>query len=127
MSDSQVIENYLKHMNILLYQNPVLKDFDTVLTYYYKQNKIDMADYTAKRVGIIQLYRGKYDDAIKYLTETYRSNPKDPKVLYNLSLAYSKKKDFKNAFDMINKCLIINSKYPEADKLRRQILDEEKK
>ena len=120
------IENYLKHMNVLLYQYPVLKDFNTVLTYYYHQNKIDMADYTSKRVGIIQLYRGKYDDAIKYLTETYKSDPKDPMVLYNLSLAYSKKKDFKSALAMINKCLIMNPKYPEANKLKQQILNQVK-
>ncbi len=119
------IENYLKHMNILLYQYPVLKDFNTVLTYYYNQNKIDMNDYTAKRVGIIQLCRGKYDDAIKYLTESYKLNPNDPLILYNLALAYSKKKDFKTALSIINQCLIANSKYPEANNLKRQILNQQ--
>ena len=118
------IENYLKHMNILLYQYPVLKDFNTVLTYYYNQNKIDMNDYTAKRVGIIQLCRGKYDDAIKYLTESYKANPNDPLLLYNLSLAFSKKKDFKTALAIINKCLIMNPNYPEANNLKRQILNQ---
>jgi lysophospholipase L1-like esterase len=118
------INNYLKHINILLYQYPILKNFNYLLTYFYKKNKIDLADYTSKRVGIIQLYRGEYNDAIKYLTETYKSDPKDPMVLYNLSLAYSKKKDFKSALEIINKCLILNPKYPGANDLRRQVLSQ---
>ncbi len=72
------IKNYLKHINILLYQYPALKDFNTLITYFYHKNKIDISDYTSKRLGIIQLYRGKYDDAVKQLTEAYNFNPKDP-------------------------------------------------
>lgn len=117
------IRDYLKHINILLYQYPALKDFNTLITYFYYKNKIDLSDYTSKRVGIIQLYRGKYDDAVKQLTEAYNSNPKDPSVLYNLSLAYSKKEDFKAALDIINKCLIANPIYPEANNLKQQILN----
>ena len=117
------IKNYLKHINVLLYQYPVLKDFNTLITYFYNKNKMDLADYTAKRVGIIELYRGKPDDAIKYLTEASKSNPKDPLVLYNLSLAYSKKEDFKTALASINKCLIADPNYPEANNLRQQILN----
>ncbi len=117
------IEDYLKHINVLLYQYPALKDFNTLVTYFYYKHKIDMSDYSSKRVGIIQLYRGKYDDAIKYLTEAYKSTPDDPAVLYNLSLAYSKKKDFKMAFDIINKCLIVNPNYPGANNLKQQILN----
>ncbi len=116
------IRDYLKHINILLYQYPALKDFNTLITYFYYRNKIDMSDYTSKRVGIIQLYRGKYDDAVKELTEACNSNRKDPTVLYNLSLAYSKMKDFKAALDIINKCLAMNPNYPEANILKGQIL-----
>jgi tetratricopeptide (TPR) repeat protein len=73
---------------------------------------------------MIQLYRGKFDDAIKYLIETYKSDPKDPVVLYNLSLAYTKKKDFKTALDMINKCLILNPNYLAANELKSRLLSE---
>jgi tetratricopeptide (TPR) repeat protein len=117
------IEDYLKHINILLYQYPALKDFNTLVTYFYYKHKIDMSDYTSKRVGIIQLKRGQYDDAIKYLTEAYKSTPHDPVVLYNLSMAYSKKKDFKRALTIINECLIADSHYPGVKDLRHQILD----
>jgi lysophospholipase L1-like esterase len=121
------IENYLKHMNVLIYQYPILGNFNSVLTYFYHKNKIDLSDYTAKRVGIIALYRGLFDDAIKYLIESYKSNPKDPLVLYNLSLAFLKKKDFKAALTIINKCLIVNPNYAEANNLKRQIMNQSKR
>jgi len=117
------IKNYLKHINLLLYQYPALKDFHTLLTYFYYKNKMDLSDYTSKRVGIIQLNMGEYDDAIKYLTEAYKSTPSDPTVLYNLSLAYSKRKDFKRALAIINECLIADSNYPGAKDLKHQILN----
>ncbi len=116
------IEDYLKHINALLYQYPALKDFNTLITYFYHKGKIDLSDYTPKRVGIIQLKRGQYDDAIKYLTEAYSSNPNDPTVLYNLSLAYSKKDKFNLALEIITKCLTVKPNYPEANNLKRQIV-----
>lgn len=121
------IKNYLQHINVLLYQYPILKDYNTLFTYFYNENKIDMADYNSKRVGIIQLHRGLYDDAIKYLTEANKLNPEDPLVMYNLSLAYSKKEDFNTALTIINECLIVNPKYPEAINLKQQMLSELKK
>lgn len=117
------IKEYLKHINLLLYQYPALKDFNTLITYFYYKNKIDMSDYTPTRVGMIQLNMGKYDDAIKYLTEAYKSTPHDPTVLYNLSLAYSKRKDFKRALTIINECLIADSNYPGVKDLKHQILN----
>jgi lysophospholipase L1-like esterase len=117
------IKNYLKHINLLLYQYPALKDFNTLITYFYHKNKIDLTDYTSKRVGIIQLCRGEYDDAIKYLTEAHKSSPHDPTVLYNLALAYSKRNDFKTALAIINECLIADSNYPGAKDLKHQILN----
>jgi tetratricopeptide (TPR) repeat protein len=116
------IQNYLIHINILLYQYPALKDFNTLITYFYYKNKVNMSDYTPKRVGLIQLHRAQYDDAIKYLNEAYKSDPKDPSVLYNLSLAYSKKKDYKTALTMINGCLFAKPNYPGARSLKQQIV-----
>jgi tetratricopeptide (TPR) repeat protein len=115
------IKKYLEYINALLYQYPILKDYNSLITYFYYRNELDLSDYNAKRVGIIQLHREKFDDAIKYLREAYNSNPKDPLVLYNLSLAYSKKKDLKTAQTIINKCLNVNPNYPGANNLKRQI------
>lgn len=117
------LKNYLSHINILLYQYPALKDFRTLITYFYNKGKVDMSDYTSKRIGIIQLYRGEYDDAIKYLTEEYSSNPLDPTVLYNLSVAYSNKKNFELALVIITKCLTVQPNYPGANNLKQQIVN----
>ncbi len=120
------IKDYLRHMNILMYQYPALKNLNTLVTYFYHRNEIDLSDYTPKRFGMIQLYRGKYDDALKYLTKAYSADPNDPMVLYNLSLAYSKKQNYKIALEAINKCLKVDPKYPEAIYLKRQILNQDR-
>ena len=117
------INNYVKHIDVLLYQYPALKDFHTLLTYFYYRQKMNLSDYTSKRVGIIQLKMGDYDDAIKYLTEAYKSAPHDPTVLYSLSLAYSKKNDFKRALAIIDECVIADPLYPGVKDLKRQILN----
>ncbi len=117
------IKEYLKYMNVLIYQYPALKDLDGAIRYFYEKNKLDLADYTPKRDGIMALYIGNFNNAIKYLTEAYQSDPKDQSVLYNLSLAYFKKADFKSALAMINKCLTLKSDYTEANNLKREILN----
>jgi lysophospholipase L1-like esterase len=118
------LKEYLQYINVLIYQYPSLRDLDGVLKYFYERNKLDLTDYTPKRNGLMALYIGNFDNAIRHLTKAYKSNPKDPLVLYNLSLAYSKKKDFKTALTMINECLKANSNYPDADNLKQQILNQ---
>ena len=118
------LKDYLKYMNVLIYQYPNLRDLDGALKFFYGQHKIDLADYTPKRNGLMALYIGNFDNAIRHLTEAYKSSPEDPIVLYNLSLAYSKKKDFETALTFINQCLIVNPKYPEANNLKQQILNQ---
>jgi lysophospholipase L1-like esterase len=116
------VKEYLKYMNVLIYQYPNLRDLDFTLQYFYEKHKIDLADYTPKRNGLMALYIGNFDNAIRHLTEAYKLNSKDPLVLYNLSLAYSKKKDFKTALTIINECLFAKPNYPEANNLKQQIL-----
>jgi tetratricopeptide (TPR) repeat protein len=116
------VKEYLKYINVLIYRYPSLRDLDFTLNYYYEKHKIDLADYTPKRNGLMALYIGNFDNAIRHLTEAHNSNPKDPLVLYNLSLAYSKKKDFKTALTMINECLFAKPNYPEANNLKQQIV-----
>ena len=64
----------------------------------------------------------KFDESIKYLTDAYNYNSNDPSVIYNLSVAFLKKSDFKSALKMINKCLAVDAKYAEALKLKREII-----
>jgi lysophospholipase L1-like esterase len=117
------IKEYLYYMNVMIYQYPSLRDLDGALRYFYEKKELDLADYTPTRKGLMALYIGKFDNAIKYLTEANSSDPKNPTVLYNLSLAYSKKKDFKRALAIINKCLVVKPHYLEAVNLKQQILN----
>ena len=117
------IKNYLKYMDVLIYQYPELKDLRTALKYFYQQRKIDPRDYTIKRLGIISLMNGNYNDAISNLTECYKSNPKDAMVLFNLAKAYSETKDFNKSVNYIKECLKIKPDYPGANELKMQISD----
>jgi tetratricopeptide (TPR) repeat protein len=117
------LKNYLKYMNVLIYQYPNLRDLDGALKFFYEQHKIDLNDYTPKRNGLVALYIGNYDNAIRHLTEAKKLNPSDPTVIYNLSLAYTQKKDFQTALRLINQCVFINPKHQEANNLKRQILN----
>ena len=118
------IKEYLKYINVMIYQYPGLKDLDNILKYYYERKQLDLADYTPKRNGLLALYIGNFDNAIRHLTQAFKSTPKDPLVLYNLSLAYSKKKDFKTALTFINECLLAKPNYPDANSLKQQILNQ---
>ena len=117
------IKNYLKYMNVMIYQYPELKDLRTALKYFYQRKKIDPRDFTVKRLGIIALMNGNYDDAISNLTECYKSDPKDAMVLFNLAKAYYGKKEFYKSKSYINECIKIKPDYPGADKLKLQISD----
>ena len=121
------LKEYLNYINVMIYQYPGLKDLDSILKYFYERHKLNLADYTPKRNGLLALYIGNYVNAIRYLTEANKSNLKDPLVLYNLSLAYSKKKDFNSALTFINECLNVNPNYPEANNLKQQLLIQLKK
>ena len=115
--------DYLKYMNVLIYQYPSLRDLDGALRFFFAQHKIDLKDYTPKRNGLLALYIGNFDNAVRHLTEAYKSGPEDSVVLYNLSLAYAKKEEFKTALKFINQCLTANPNFAEANNLKRQILN----
>ena len=121
------LKEYLNYINVMIYQYPGLKDLDSILKYFYERHKLNLADYTPKRNGLLALYIGNFNNAIGFLTKAYNSDPKDTLVLYNLSLAYSKKKDFNSALTFINECLNVNPNYPEANNLKQQLLIQLKK
>lgn len=118
------LKEYLKYMNVLIYQYPSLRDLDGALKFFHEQRKINLADYTPKRNGLLALYIGNFDNAIRYLSEAYKLNPGDPLVLFNLSLAYLNKNNYDSALTFINKCLDSNPDYPEAQSLKKRILNE---
>jgi tetratricopeptide (TPR) repeat protein len=117
------IDEYLKYMNVLIYQYPSLKNLNSAIRYFYERNEIDPRDYTMKRIGIISLYNKNYKEAINNLSEYYKSNPSDTKVLFSLAESYYRVKDFDKALNLINECLKIDPAYPFGGKLRREIQD----
>ena len=129
------IGGYLKHMDILIYQYPIVVEYydqvsltllqmqlyDTALKYLSARYNIEPNDYSAKWLGNIALYKGNIDEAINYLNKSYELNSKDAQVLYNLSGAYSQKKAYEAALNTINKCLSIDPNYPQANNLKQQL------
>ena len=129
------VGGYLRHMDILLYQYPIvveyydqvsltlmqMKLYDTTLKYLNARYKIEPNDYSAKWLGNIALFKGNVDKAIKYLTKSYELNSTDAQVLYNLAGAYYQKKMYDAALNTINKCLSIEPNYPQANILKQQL------
>ena len=119
------IKNYLSYMNALIYQYPGLVDISTAVKYFYGLNKINPADYTTKRLGLIALYNNQYDDAIRYLAESKKAKPSDTQIIYGLALAHLKKKEFKSALNEINNYLKLDPNNTEAKTLKNKILSED--
>ena len=135
------INGFLKHMDIILYQYPIvveyydevalnllkLKLYDKALKYLSARYKIEPSDYSAKWIGNIALYKGDLDVAILYLNKSQQLNSRDAQVLYNLAGAYSKKKEYQLALNTINTCLSVNPNYPQANNLKQQLIQVVKK
>jgi tetratricopeptide (TPR) repeat protein len=61
--------------------------------------------------------------AINYLSKSINYNSSDAQVYYNLAGAYSIKKDYKTALQMVNRCLQIEPNYLMAKDLQQQLLN----
>lgn len=129
------VGGYLKHMDILIYQYPIVVEYydqvslilmqkqlyDTALKYLNARYKIEPNDYSAKWLGNIALFKGNVDEAISYLAKSNELNSTDAQVLYNLAGAYSQKKSYDAALNTINKCLSVAPNYPQANNLKQQL------
>ncbi len=115
------IKDYLKYMNVIIYQYPILKDLDGALRFFYAQNKINLNDYIPRRNGLMALYIGNYGNAIRYLKLAAESEPDNSVILYNLALAFYKKNNFDSATVYLNKCLMLNPHNKEAMELKKLI------
>lgn len=128
--------NSFQHqMDVLISQYPIIVEYyDFVANELLKVQKYEQAyKYVAKRyaikpdaystkwLGIIDLSKNKTDSAIKYLKESIKFNSSDPQVLYNISGAYSYKKEYQKALDAVDKCLAIDPDFPSAADLKNQL------
>lgn len=133
------ISSFLKHMDILMYQYPIVVEYydrtsliliqkqlyDIALKYLSARYKIEQSDYSAKWLGNIALFKGDIDGAINYLTKSSQLNATDAQIFYNLAGAFIKKKDYGSALNNINRCLALNANYPNAGNLKNQLLQAE--
>ncbi|MCW8823402.1 MAG: GDSL-type esterase/lipase family protein, partial [Ignavibacteriaceae bacterium] len=77
------------------------KNYDDAYAYLLKLNNIKKNAYSTKWLGIIDLLNNKVDSAMMYLSESLNYNSSDATVLYNLAGAYSLKKDYQTALQMV--------------------------
>ncbi len=100
-----------------------MKIFDEAYFYLQKLNEINPGAYSTKWLGIIDLLNKKVDSAIGQLLKSINYNSSDAQVYYNLAGAYSIKKDYQTALQMINNCLQIEPNYAMAKGLQQQLLN----
>ena len=100
-----------------------LKKFDDAYYYLQKLNEIKPGAYSTKWLGIIDLLNNKVDPAISYLSKSLSYSSSDAQVYYNLAGAYSIKKDYNTALQMINRCLQIEPNYAMAINLQQQLIN----
>lgn len=99
-----------------------LKMFEDAYPYLLKLHELKPGAYSTKWLGAIDLLNNKVESAIGYLTKSLTYNSSDAQVYYNLAGAYSIKKDYQTALQMINRCLQIEPNYSMARDLRQQLL-----
>ncbi|MFI5236402.1 MAG: tetratricopeptide repeat protein, partial [Ignavibacteriales bacterium] len=97
------------------------KDFEQAYPYLKKLNALKENAFSAKWLGIIDLLNHRVDSAMDYLSSSLNYNSSDSQVLYNLAGAYSIKKDYQQALQMVNRCLQIEPNYAMAKDLQRQL------
>ena len=102
------------------------KKFDEAYYYLRKLNELKTGAYSTKWLGIIDLLNNKVDSAISYLSNSLSYNSSDAQVYYNLAGAYSMKKDYNTALQMINRCLQIEPNYSMAKNLQQQLINASK-
>ncbi len=112
-----MLESYNRKAHKLLLQ----KKYKEAFVYLNSRYMIKPDAFSAKWIGIINLSKNKVPEAIKYLEESLKFNPDDSQVLYNLAGAYSLKKNYKKALELINKSLEIDPDYKEAANLKSQL------
>ena len=100
-----------------------IKNFDEAYYYLQNLNELKPGAYSTKWLGIINLLNNKVDSAIGYLSKSINYNSSDAQVYYNLAGAYSIKKDYQTALQMVNRCLQIEPNYSMAKDLRQQLIN----
>lgn len=129
------VKSFRTEMDALIDIFPIITDYFSVAytqllqakkfedSYYYLKKEYDISPnaFNTKWLGIIDLSQERVDSAIKFLEESLSFNTSDAQVLYNISGAYAKKKEYKKAYNYISKCVNINPGFPGAQVLYSQL------
>ncbi|MDR3668976.1 MAG: tetratricopeptide repeat protein, partial [Ignavibacteriaceae bacterium] len=129
------INSFTGIMNVLISQYPIVteyydytanillekKDYDMAYYYLNKRNEIEPTAYSTKWIGIINLFRNHIDNAEEYLNESLSIDKNDSQVWYNLAGVYVNKNNYSKALEMVNKAISLQSNYPEAIALQKQL------
>lgn len=132
---------FIKQMELLIEQYPMVPDyynmiaeellqlhkFDDVYDFLKRRYPVEPDYFSTKWLGIIELSRSNYIPAIKYLEQSVKLKPNDSQVLYNLSGAYAKNREYKKALNSIQSCLAVAPNYSGAKILEKQLLNIVKK
>ncbi len=128
-------ENFLKQMDILISQYPVitsyyqtvvkalldLKQFDRSYKYFKEYYEIQPNAFNTKWMGIIALSHKNLKEAIEKLTESLKYKDDDPQVYYNLAGAFALKENFGKARQLVAKALKLNPNYAQAKRLYEEL------
>jgi tetratricopeptide (TPR) repeat protein len=99
------------------------KEFEDAYPYLLRLHGLKQSAFSSKWLGIIDLLNNRIDPAIVYLSQSLNYSANDAQVIYNLSGAYSRKKDYHTALQIVNRCLEIEPNYPQAIDLQRQLIN----
>ncbi|NUM72549.1 MAG: hypothetical protein HUU43_17035 [Ignavibacteriaceae bacterium] len=119
-----VIAQYPFHKgfyNDLCFRLMKLQDYDLAYKYLEKSYLNGPDDFSTKWLGIIDLSRGEYSKALKYLKESVSYNGSDAQVWYNLSGAYLNHRMLSEAKGAILECLRLEPGFPGARELKIQL------
>ncbi len=128
-------DSYAKQMNVLIWQFPIIlsyykfaieklvlaKQYNLAYNFALRKFRIKHDYFSAKWLGIINLWRHKINASIYYLITSSKLKPDDAQVYYNLAGAYSEKHDYKNAFQNAKKAVKLAPNYKQAVLLKEQL------
>jgi tetratricopeptide (TPR) repeat protein len=134
-AESNDLNSFTGIMNVLISQYPIVteyydytanvllekKDYDRAYYYLNKRNGIEPTAYSTKWIGIINLFRNHLDTAEDYLNQSLIIDKNDSQVWYNLAGVYVNKHNYIKALELVNKAISLQSNYPEAFALQRQL------
>jgi len=130
-------DSFTKQMDVIISQYPIVfeyyeitanellkvNQYDKALKYLQESYNANPTAFSTKWLGTINLFKNNLDKAIVFLEISLKFKSDDAQVYYNLAGAYSLKKNYYKALELVNKCLSINSDYPQAQNLRNQLLN----